>query len=181
MTIKKCEKLDTESSSTHGQNSMWFSTNFWVSVADKGCRVYPLDPRPHAVALYSGCTPGKRRAWCLPDDRHTASLVGLRGGWRHARTKLFYALIDPSRLCPVKGLVSPKTNVDEIAANSRFLLISLTNDDMSKKSPFAIHKALIGIGGEPKSVKRFRSGDLLIETTLQTKSFFLPNFFSIVW
>ncbi|GFW30218.1 uncharacterized protein TNCV_3067701 [Trichonephila clavipes] len=32
---------------------------------------------------------GKRRAWFLPDDRHTASLVGLRGGWRHARTKSF--------------------------------------------------------------------------------------------
>ncbi|GFT43061.1 uncharacterized protein TNCV_3769011 [Trichonephila clavipes] len=27
-----------------------------VSSADKGCRVYPLDPRPDAVALYSGCT-----------------------------------------------------------------------------------------------------------------------------
>ncbi|GFV08632.1 uncharacterized protein TNCV_2187281, partial [Trichonephila clavipes] len=60
-----------------------------VSAADKGCRVYPLDPRPDAVALYSGCTLGKRRAWFLPDDRHTASLVGLRGGWRHARTKFF--------------------------------------------------------------------------------------------
>ncbi|GFX63996.1 hypothetical protein TNCV_41721 [Trichonephila clavipes] len=34
-----------------------------VSAADKGCRVYPLDPRPDAVALYSGCTLGKRRAW----------------------------------------------------------------------------------------------------------------------
>ncbi|GFV21135.1 uncharacterized protein TNCV_4267681 [Trichonephila clavipes] len=34
-----------------------------VSAADKGCRVYPLDPRPDAVALYSGCTSGKRRAW----------------------------------------------------------------------------------------------------------------------
>ncbi|GFT17418.1 hypothetical protein TNCV_4806811 [Trichonephila clavipes] len=31
---------------------------------------------------------GKRRAWFLPDDRHTASLVELRGVWRHARTKL---------------------------------------------------------------------------------------------
>ncbi|GFX04284.1 uncharacterized protein TNCV_3974331 [Trichonephila clavipes] len=27
-----------------------------VSAADKGCRVYPLDPRPDAAALYSGCT-----------------------------------------------------------------------------------------------------------------------------
>ncbi|GFU50694.1 uncharacterized protein TNCV_240821 [Trichonephila clavipes] len=29
-----------------------------VSAADKGCWVYPLDPRPDAVALYSGCTLG---------------------------------------------------------------------------------------------------------------------------
>ncbi|GFW35291.1 putative RNA-directed DNA polymerase from transposon BS [Trichonephila clavipes] len=50
---------------------------------------------------------------------------------------------------------------------------------MSKKLPFAIHKALIGIGGEPKSVKRLRSGDLLIETssTLQTKSLLLATSF----
>ncbi|GFY05493.1 retrovirus-related Pol polyprotein from transposon 17.6 [Trichonephila clavipes] len=34
-----------------------------VSAADKECRVDPLDPRPDAVALYSGCTLGKRRAW----------------------------------------------------------------------------------------------------------------------
>ncbi|GFX39756.1 uncharacterized protein TNCV_2105001 [Trichonephila clavipes] len=60
-----------------------------VSAADKGCRIYPLDPHPDAVSLYSGCTPGKRRAWFLPDDRHPASLVGLRGGWRLARTKVF--------------------------------------------------------------------------------------------
>ncbi|GFW06473.1 uncharacterized protein TNCV_2188071 [Trichonephila clavipes] len=31
-----------------------------VSAADKGCRVYPLDPRPDAVSLYSGCTPGQK-------------------------------------------------------------------------------------------------------------------------
>ncbi|GFV25446.1 uncharacterized protein TNCV_1147161 [Trichonephila clavipes] len=59
-----------------------------VSAADKGWRVHPLDPHPDAVSLYSGCSLGKRCAWYLPDDRHTASLVGLRGGWRHARTKL---------------------------------------------------------------------------------------------
>ncbi|GFT31652.1 uncharacterized protein TNCV_230911 [Trichonephila clavipes] len=59
-----------------------------VSAADKGWRVYPLYPRPDAVVLYSGCTPGKRRAWYFPDDRRTASLVGLRGGWKQARAKL---------------------------------------------------------------------------------------------
>ncbi|GFT37465.1 uncharacterized protein TNCV_2632391 [Trichonephila clavipes] len=50
---------------------------------------------------------------------------------------------------------------------------------MGKKSPFLIQKALVGIGGEPKSVKRLRSGDLLIETNsaLQTKSFLLAKSF----
>ncbi|GFV86788.1 uncharacterized protein TNCV_3965181 [Trichonephila clavipes] len=50
---------------------------------------------------------------------------------------------------------------------------------MSVKSSFAIQKALIGIGGEPKSVKRLRSGDLLVETTsaLQTKFFLLAKSF----
>ncbi|GFW62608.1 hypothetical protein TNCV_1886551 [Trichonephila clavipes] len=36
---------------------------------------------------------------------------------------------------------------------------------MALKISFVIHKAIIGIGGEPKSIKKLRSGDLLIETT----------------
>ncbi|GFY08379.1 hypothetical protein TNCV_1357851 [Trichonephila clavipes] len=81
-----------------------------VSAADKGWRVYPLGPRTDVVASYSGCTPGKRRAWYLPDDQHTTSLVGLRGGWRHARTKFFFALMDPMLLCPeteTRSLTTP--------------------------------------------------------------------------
>ncbi|GFS61535.1 uncharacterized protein TNCV_4312341 [Trichonephila clavipes] len=76
---------------------------------------------------------------------------------------------------PGKGLVLLNHNIDQIANHTKFLLISLPNKDMLKISSFAIHKTLIGIGGEPKSVKRLCSGDLLIETTpaLQTKSFLL--------
>ncbi|GFU91387.1 uncharacterized protein TNCV_2541551 [Trichonephila clavipes] len=50
---------------------------------------------------------------------------------------------------------------------------------MTRKSPFAIQKAIQGIGGEPKSVKKLRSGDLLIETVsaLQTNSFLLAKTF----
>ncbi|GFV17746.1 RNA-directed DNA polymerase from mobile element jockey [Trichonephila clavipes] len=69
--------------------------------------------------------------------------------------------IDSLNPCPDKEPVLPRPNVNEIAANSRFLILSLTNNDMSKKSPFAIHKALIGIGGQPKSVKRLRSAGYL--------------------
>ncbi|GFT36859.1 hypothetical protein TNCV_174631 [Trichonephila clavipes] len=71
-----------------------------VSAADKGCRVYPLDPRHDAVALYSGCTPDERRAWCLPDDRHTAFLVRLRGAWRQARMKMFFRAYESKSAVP---------------------------------------------------------------------------------
>ncbi|GFT56150.1 uncharacterized protein TNCV_5011611 [Trichonephila clavipes] len=65
-------------------------------------------------------------------------------------------------------------NIEQNSLNTRFLLIALPNNELVSKSPFAIQKALIGIGGEPKSVKR-----LLIETTsaLQTKSFLLEKSF----
>ncbi|GFU50745.1 putative RNA-directed DNA polymerase from transposon BS [Trichonephila clavipes] len=55
----------------------------------------------------------------------------------------------------------------------------MSNNDMTRKSPFAIQKAIQGIGGEPKSVKKLRSGDFLIETVsaLQTKSVLLAKTF----
>ncbi|GFX54071.1 putative RNA-directed DNA polymerase from transposon BS [Trichonephila clavipes] len=82
-------------------------------------------------------------------------------------------------LCPGKGLVLPNPNIDQISTNTRYLLLALLNNEMSNKSPFAVHKALIGIGGDPKTVKRLRSGDLLIETNsaIQTKSFLLAKTF----
>ncbi|GFV50703.1 uncharacterized protein TNCV_2213651 [Trichonephila clavipes] len=78
--------------------------------------------------------------------------------------------MDPSLLCQGKGLVLSNLSIDEIAKRVRFLLISLPNNAMSLKSPFTIHKALKGIGGEPKSVKRLRSGDLLVETSSSTQT-----------
>ncbi|GFV93336.1 RNA-directed DNA polymerase from mobile element jockey [Trichonephila clavipes] len=76
-------------------------------------------------------------------------------------------------------LVLPKFTIDEIAKQARFLILSLPNNEMSRKSPFIIHKALIGIGGEPKSIKKLRSGDLLVETisAVQSKSFLLAKTF----
>ncbi|GFW07835.1 hypothetical protein TNCV_3919681 [Trichonephila clavipes] len=84
-------------------------------------------------------------------------LVGFRGGWNARQNEIFFAYGLPSLLCQGKGLVLPnQLHIDQIATNVRFLLIPLQNVEMSKKSPFAIHKALIGIGGEPKTVKRLR-------------------------
>ncbi|GFX58254.1 uncharacterized protein TNCV_4050121 [Trichonephila clavipes] len=43
----------------------------------------------------------------LPDDRHTASLVGLRGGWMHARMKFFTRIYGSNAAVP--GPTQPKT------------------------------------------------------------------------
>ncbi|GFX33399.1 uncharacterized protein TNCV_4122331 [Trichonephila clavipes] len=83
--------------------------------------------------------------------------------------------MDSLNSCP--GL--PNLLIDNVAKCSSFLILSLPNCEMARKSPFVIRKAIIGIGGEPKSIKKLRSGDLLIETTsaLQSKSFLLAKTF----
>ncbi|GFW64595.1 hypothetical protein TNCV_3514171 [Trichonephila clavipes] len=63
----------------------------------------------------------------------------------------------PMLLYPGKGLVLPNHNIDQIATYCRFLILSIPNNDMTRKSPFAIQKAIQGIGGELKSVKKVRS------------------------
>ncbi|GFW15705.1 hypothetical protein TNCV_3582031 [Trichonephila clavipes] len=80
------------------------------------------------------------------------------------------ASLNPS---PGEGLMLPNLNVDQLSLTTRFLIISLPSNAMSSISPFVIQKALIGIGGEPNSVKILRSGYLPIETlsAIQTKSF----------
>ncbi|GFX42485.1 uncharacterized protein TNCV_1520481 [Trichonephila clavipes] len=87
--------------------------------------------------------------------------------------------MDPNMLCPGKGLVLLTLNINKVSEHARFLILSLPNNEMSQKSPFAIQKAIQGIRGEPKSVKKLRFGDLLIETSsaLQTKSFLLTKTF----
>ncbi|GFX74080.1 hypothetical protein TNCV_490441 [Trichonephila clavipes] len=85
--------------------------------------------------------------------------------------------MDPSFQCPGKGLVSPNPTIDDIASHLRILILSLPNNEMSRKSPFAIQNVLRGTVGDPKSVRKLRSGDLLIETTsaVQSKSFFVSE------
>ncbi|GFS96129.1 uncharacterized protein TNCV_2709981 [Trichonephila clavipes] len=80
---------------------------------------------------------------------------------------------------PGKGLMLPNLNVYQVSLSTGFLNLSLPNNEFSNVSPFVIQKAVIGIGGEPQSVKRLRSGDLLVETNsaLQTKSFSLAKSF----
>ncbi|GFU12747.1 uncharacterized protein TNCV_54801 [Trichonephila clavipes] len=96
--------------------------------------------------------------------------------------KLFYAFIWIQYCCArVKASYYPTLvlSIEDIAKHVRFLILSLPNKEMSRKSQFIIHKALIGIRGEPKSIKKLRSGDLLIETisAVQSKYFLLAKTF----
>ncbi|GFW90153.1 hypothetical protein TNCV_1789741 [Trichonephila clavipes] len=63
--------------------------------------------------------------------------------------------MDPMLLCPGKGLVLPTLNMYKVSEQGLVLILSLPNNEMSQKSPFAIQKALTGIGGEPKSIKNY--------------------------
>ncbi|GBO04250.1 hypothetical protein AVEN_85399-1 [Araneus ventricosus] len=70
-------------------------------------------------------------------------------------------------------------NVDNVSKYVRFLILSSSDKSrtLSTVSPFAIYKGITGIGGEPKAVRKLKSGDFLIETftSTQTKSFLLAK------
>ncbi|GFU99576.1 uncharacterized protein TNCV_4082971 [Trichonephila clavipes] len=117
----------------------------------------------------------------LPDDRQTASLVGLRGEWRHAMSKFVIRLWIQSSSTRVMAFITPPPTtitIDQNSNHTRFSILSFPNNKISRKSPFAIFKVLQEIG-EPKSVKKMRSGDLLVETTsaIQSKSYLCAKTF----
>ncbi|GFW71923.1 hypothetical protein TNCV_3220991 [Trichonephila clavipes] len=99
-----------------------------VSAADKGWRVHPLDPRPDAVVL--------------------VSLVGLSGGWRHARTKTF--LDSPLAVSPHSSLNTSRGVIFEPdLLSQRFLRDSLTSVLFSPKLPKTIKPGYLNCKHRP--------------------------------
>ena len=58
-----------------------------------------------------------------------------------------------------------KSSVPKKPYVPRFLIIhsEVEGKDISLLSPFLIHKTIMSMAGEPKSIKILRSGDLLIQ------------------
>ncbi|GFW18413.1 uncharacterized protein TNCV_1184411 [Trichonephila clavipes] len=121
------------------------------SSVGRSFNIAALDHRPNTIVLYPGSTAGKRRAWFIPDDRHTASSVAvchtcLPSVVGEARQdEVVFTLMDPSQLYPGKSLALPNLDTEKIAARTRFSLISLPNNEMIAKFSFAIDKSLIDI------------------------------------
>ncbi|GBN15713.1 hypothetical protein AVEN_13519-1 [Araneus ventricosus] len=69
--------------------------------------------------------------------------------------------------------------VDCVSKYVRFLILSSSDKSrtLSTVSLFLIYKGITGIGGEPKAVRKLKSGDFLIETctSTQTKYFLLAK------
>ena len=72
----------------------------------------------------------------------------------------------------IKRALSPSSSEDESPSPPwpHFLVMSSTDDNFKRLSPFAIQKGIQGIAGTPKSVKKLRSGDLLIEVEKKSHS-----------
>ncbi|GFV25509.1 uncharacterized protein TNCV_1147791 [Trichonephila clavipes] len=168
-----------------------------VSAADKGWRVYPLDPRPDAVALYSGCTPDSPLTVSPPRTLNSCrGVISEPDLLCASETEILEGLSDQGvtqvsampGFCQMTGTLPPLLDSVELGSCAKKInnqsinqLDSVVGGGTPGRRSLRVHMdpMLLCQGGEPKSVKRLRSGDLLIETTsaLQTKFFLLAKSF----
>jgi hypothetical protein len=60
-------------------------------------------------------------------------------------------------------------------SRARFFIIKLVENNFNKISPFLIHKSLQSTIGDAKSVKKLRSGELLVEVATTKQALILSN------
>lgn len=119
--------------------------------------------------LYRVCIPGSRRL----SPRWAPWWVGSTAGER----KIKYMESQTKKRCletDTNQLDNKSISNSAAAASSdtwpRFLIISSPNNKLNSLSPFAVEKGIVALAGEPKSVKKLRSGDLLVEVTRKAHS-----------
>ena len=70
---------------------------------------------------------------------------------------------------PIKSSSSSSSTSTKTPYVPRFLLIhSEQEETISSLSPFLVHKTIMSLTGEPKSIKTLRSGDLLIQCSKES-------------
>ena len=92
----------------------------------------------------------------------------MMGPWKGSTPK--FRTVRPLTKSPWVPIIKKTTTLSS-KTWPRFFVIGSSNDEALKKlSPFAIQKGLEGLAGEPKSVKKLRSGSLLIECATESHS-----------
>jgi len=108
--------------------------------------------------------------------KYACSHVGLRGGWGLRMTKQKKThMMNPEDKKPNKNKRLHSEDSDDTEGENisprpslnfpRFLVLKSKEENfkMTSISPFVISKTIKSMAGEPKSVKKLRSGDLLVE------------------
>ena len=113
--------------------------------------------------------------YILPEYINHVSLTWLSGGYPQQHVPLLDSVHtevgDFSSTDEESIKYTKKTKVTTSNTWPRFLIISSTDDGALKKlSPFAIQKGLVGLAGEPKSVKKLKDGSLLVECRTDSHS-----------
>ncbi|XP_035219506.1 neogenin-like, partial [Stegodyphus dumicola] len=94
-----------------------------------------------------------------------------------ANSKIF--LIKDFEVSPVALSASSEKSAKKVCTDAtannpknspRFLVVSSSSGELQKMSPFVINKYIHSCIGEPKNIKRLRSGNLLMDTTSATQS-----------
>ena len=105
-------------------------------------------------------------------------LLGSKGGWRALATNKHYNIMatqnsqmtDRKRIRTLPELIITNWDSTKICTWPRFLLLKGTDNErpLSKLSPFAVNKAVLG--SDPFNIKKLRNGDILIEVDKETQS-----------
>lgn len=66
-------------------------------------------------------------------------------------------------------------NLNSTPTSARFFVIKLTEGTFHNKSPFLINKGIQSVVGEPTSIKKLRSGELMIQVSNATQATSLLN------
>ncbi|GBM29830.1 hypothetical protein AVEN_48278-1 [Araneus ventricosus] len=110
--------------------------------------------------------------WCRWNPNPNLACMGKKG-------KKKKSVLHTEQKDTLKEILPSSCTVDVISKTVRFLVLSVPNNSLLKKYPFAIQKGLYGISKNLKSVKKLASGDLLLErdSALQSKAFLVAKTF----
>lgn len=93
----------------------------------------------------------------------TVESQNMSASWADSSEKNFSANLEDKNVNYDAAKSRERNPLNGDYGNARFFVVKCNEGNFALKSPFLIQKAIHGLIGEPKSIKKLRSGDLLIE------------------